>query len=100
MGSDERADFFNLVGEDRREALLRRMARHEREEASSAWRATRRAPPGRLMTSDYVAIPAGLTVSQAMMRVRQTAPDAETVYQLYILDGDGRLASAPCRCAS
>src|SRR5690554_3057148 len=27
-----------------------------------------------------------------MMRVRQTAPDAETVYQLYIIDAEGRLA--------
>ena len=40
----------------------------------------------------YVAIPSGMTVSQAMMRVRQTAPDAETVYQLYIVDLEGRLA--------
>jgi magnesium transporter len=33
-----------------------------------------------------------MTVSKAMMRVRQTAPDAETVYQLYIIDHDGCLA--------
>ena len=32
-----------------------------------------------------------MTVSKAMMRVRHTAPDAETVYQLYILDSDGQL---------
>jgi len=46
---------------------------------------------GAIMTSDYVAIASGMTVSQAMMRVRQTAPDAETVYQLYVLDNDGHL---------
>lgn len=32
MGSDERADLFNLLDEDRQEALLRRMARQERED--------------------------------------------------------------------
>ena len=32
MGSDERADLFNLLDEDRKEGLLRRMARQERED--------------------------------------------------------------------
>ncbi len=91
MGSDERADLFNLLGEDRREALLRRMARQEREDLKRL-ASYEEGTAGAIMTSDYVAIPTGMTVSQAMMRVRQTAPDAETVYQLYIIDSDGRLA--------
>ncbi|MGM0782497.1 MAG: magnesium transporter [Pseudomonadota bacterium] len=91
MGSDERADLFNLLGEDRREGLLRRMARQEREDLKRL-ASYEEGTAGAIMTSDYVAIPCGMTVSQAMMRVRQTAPDAETVYQLYIVDADGRLA--------
>ncbi|WP_416138619.1 magnesium transporter [Halomonas sp. HK25] len=91
MGSDERADLFNLLDEDRREALLRRMARQEREDLKRL-ASYEEGTAGAIMTSDYVAIPTGITVSQAMMRVRQTAPDAETVYQLYIIDSDGRLA--------
>ncbi|PRY64778.1 magnesium transporter [Vreelandella songnenensis] len=90
MGSDERADLFNLLDDDRREALLRRMAHQEREDLkrlSSYVEGT----AGAIMTSDYVAIASGMTVSQALMRVRQTAPDAETVYQLYILASDGQL---------
>ncbi|WP_404295052.1 magnesium transporter [Halomonas sp.] len=91
MGSDERADLFNLLGEDRREALLRLMASQEREDLKRLASYVE-GTAGAIMTSDYVAIPNGMTVSQAMMRVRQTAPDAETVYQLYIIDSDGRLA--------
>ncbi|MGJ7461226.1 magnesium transporter [Halomonas sp. MA07-2] len=91
MGSDERADLFNLLGEDRREALLRRMAHQEREDLKRL-ASYEEGTAGAIMTSDYVAIPTGMTVSQAMMRVRQTAPDAETVYQLYIIDAEGRLA--------
>ncbi|MFY0991607.1 magnesium transporter [Halomonas sp. C05BenzN] len=91
MGSDERADLFNLLDEDRREGLLRRMARQEREDLKRL-ASYEEGTAGAIMTSDYVAIPSGMTVSQAMMRVRQTAPDAETVYQLYIIDPDGRLA--------
>lgn len=91
MSSDERADLFNLLDEDRREALLRRMARQEREDLKRL-ASYEEGTAGSVMTSDYVAIPSGMTVSQALMRVRQTAPDAETVYQIYILDGEGRLS--------
>lgn len=90
MGSDERADLFNLLDDDRREALLRRMAHQEREDLKRL-ASYQEGTAGAIMTSDYVAIASGMTVSQALMRVRQTAPDAETVYQLYILDSDGEL---------
>ncbi|EPC00740.1 magnesium transporter [Litchfieldella anticariensis FP35 = DSM 16096] len=91
MSSDERADLFNLLDEDRREGLLRRMARQEREDLKRL-ASYEEGTAGAVMTSDYVAIPSGMTVSQALMRVRQTAPDAETVYQIYVLDEEGRLA--------
>ena len=90
MGSDERADLFNLLSEDHREALLRRMAHREREDLKRL-ASYEEGTAGAIMTSDYVSIASGMTVSQAMMRVRQTAPDAETVYQLYVLDSDGQL---------
>ncbi|MDR9437881.1 MAG: magnesium transporter [Halomonas sp.] len=91
MGSDERTDLFKVLDEDRREALLRRMAHREREELKQL-ASYEEGTAGAIMTSDYVAIPTGMTVSRALMRVRQTAPDAETVYQLYIIDPEGRLA--------
>ncbi|CAM3885420.1 magnesium transporter [Vreelandella rituensis] len=90
MGSDERADLFNLLDEDRREALLRQMAHQEREDLKRL-ASYEEGTAGAIMTSDYVAIASGMTVSQSMMRVRQTAPDAETVYQIYIVDSDGKL---------
>ncbi|GHC28816.1 magnesium transporter [Aidingimonas halophila] len=91
MSGDERADLFNVLGEDRREGLLRRMAHREREDLKRL-ASYEEGTAGAVMTSDYVAIPSDLTVSQALMRVRQTAPDAETVYQIYMIDEQGRLA--------
>ncbi|MDZ7851503.1 MAG: magnesium transporter [Halomonas sp.] len=91
MGSDERTDLFKVLDENRREALLRRMAHREREELKRL-ASYEEGTAGAIMTADYVAIPTGMTVSRALMRVRQTAPDAETVYQLYIIDAEGRLA--------
>ncbi|CAM3366352.1 magnesium transporter [Halomonas lysinitropha] len=91
MGSDERTDLFKVLDENRREALLRRMAHREREELKRL-ASYEEGTAGAIMTADYVSIPTGMTVSRALMRVRQTAPDAETVYQLYIVDAGGRLA--------
>nr|WP_298416192.1 magnesium transporter [uncultured Halomonas sp.] len=91
MSADDRVDLYNLLGVDRREALLRRMAHRKREELRRL-ASYEEGTAGAVMTSDYVAIPSNLTVSQALTRVCETAPDAETVYQLYILDERGQLA--------
>jgi magnesium transporter len=90
MNADDSADIFNMFEPVRREAILRRMARKEREDMrrlSSYEEGT----AGAIMTSDYVSIFEHLNVSQALNEVRQTAPDAETIYQVYMLDQHQRL---------
>src|SRR5690606_7709501 len=91
MDSDEAADLFNLLDEDYQQILLRGMAQREREDIKRL-AAYDEGTAGAIMTSDYVAIPCGLTVAEAMLRVRRTAPDAETVYQIYVVDAAGSLA--------
>ena len=88
LSADERTDLFKQLDEDRQQALLHAMPRAEQEDLRKL-SSYEEGTAGAIMTSDYVAIPSGMTVSKAMMRVRQTAPDAETVYQLYIIDQDG-----------
>ncbi len=46
---------------------------------------------GGLMTPEYVAVRAGMTVDEVLQFLRRAAPDAETIYYLYVLDDDGRL---------
>lgn len=90
MNSDERADLFNELSEDRQQGILRRMAKEEREDIrrlSSYEEGT----TGAVMTSDYVTVPVGINVSRALDVVRQTAPNAETIYQVYILDDQQKL---------
>lgn len=85
MDGDDSADVFNMFEPVRRESILRRMAHKEREDMrrlSSYEEGT----AGSIMTSEYVSINERLTVSEALNKVRQTAPDAETVYQVYMLD--------------
>ena len=90
MDGDDSADVFNMFEPVRRESILRRMAHKEREDMlrlSSYEEGT----AGSIMTSEYVSINERLTVSEALNKVRQTAPDAETIYQVYMLDDQQRL---------
>ncbi len=91
MDADERADLFKSMDEERQELVLRQMAMDEREDLRRL-ASYEEGTAGALLTSDYVAIPQGLTVAEALRRVRETAPDAESIYQVYVLDQTQRLA--------
>ncbi|KAA0875158.1 magnesium transporter [Nitrincola tapanii] len=90
MESDERADLFNLMEEERQVAVLKLMAHEEREDlrrmASYA-----EGTVGAIMTSNYASVPERASVAEALDIVRKTAPDAETIYQIYVLDNIQRL---------
>lgn len=90
MNADERADLFNVLDQARQETLLRRLAHDEREDLrrlSSYEEGT----AGAIMTSEYAVIPVDCTVEQALAHLRATAPDAETIYQVYLLDDQHRI---------
>ncbi|GAB1432941.1 magnesium transporter [Spirochaetota bacterium] len=46
---------------------------------------------GSIMTSDYIALKADLSVSAAMAQIRKEAPKKESIYNNYIVDGDNKL---------
>jgi magnesium transporter len=43
------------------------------------------------MTTEFVAVPASLTAARTIERLRELEPDAETIYYVYVVDGEGRL---------
>lgn len=90
MMSDERADLFNLLPDERQGEVLRRMVRKEREDLRRL-ASYPDGTAGALMTSEYASVPVTDTVAQALERIRKTAPDAETIYQIFVLDNDHRL---------
>ena len=47
---------------------------------------------GGIMTTQYIALAEHLTAEEAIDRLRQLEPDAETIYYVYVTDDDGRLA--------
>jgi magnesium transporter len=90
MSADERADLFKLLDDDRQQALLHVMPRAEQEDLRKL-ASYDEGTAGAIMTSDYVSIPAYYDVTRALATVRATGAHAETVYQLYCIDTEGRL---------
>ncbi|MBM3306662.1 MAG: magnesium transporter, partial [Candidatus Aminicenantes bacterium] len=87
MSHDDRADLFKKIPRSLREAVLPAMAMAEREDIRRL-AAYQEGTAGAVMTSDYAALSPELTAHQAIERLRQVAPDKETIYYAYVVDRD------------
>ncbi len=90
MPHDERADLFKRLPEERRQAILPALAQAEREDIRRLT-AYQEGTAGAVMTSDYASLSQQLTVSQAIERLREVAPDKETIYYAYVVDEHRKL---------
>lgn len=90
MPSDDRADVFNRLGEEVKRSLLPAMAKVEREDILKL-AAYPEGSVGSVTSSDYVYVGPEMTVAEALTHIRTTAPDGESVYVIYVLDGNARL---------
>ena len=93
MPADERTDLFKRFDQNQRDILLPALAHAEREDIRRL-SAYVEGTAGALMTSDYATLKKDMTVLQAMTYLRDEAPDAETIYQAYVLDEQRRLLGA------
>lgn len=93
MPSDDRVDIYNRMPDGRRVQVMQGMAKKEREDilkmASFAEGTT-----GAITTSDYVSVPAGISVRDALQRVRAQAPNKETIYTIYVVNNERKLEGA------
>jgi magnesium transporter len=90
MSHDDRVDLFKRFPEEMRETILPGLAQAERDDIlklSSHPEGT----AGSIMTSDYVTLSPDLTARQAIEKLRQEAPDKETIYHAYVIDEHRRL---------
>lgn len=90
LPSDERADVYALLDIKLQDALMRRLAKSEREDLLRLV-SYEEGTVGAVMTSDYATIPVGTTVEQALRKLRQSAPEKESIYQAYVIDAQHKL---------
>ncbi|ADN77546.1 magnesium transporter [Ferrimonas balearica DSM 9799] len=90
MESDERADLYNRLSEDQQQTLLPGLAQAEREDVRRLASYPEKTA-GAMMSSDYATLRSHWTVRKALQRLRLEAPDKETIYQTYVIDGDRHL---------
>jgi len=90
MSSDDVVDILGELPKEKQSAILNLMdeegAREVREllgyEEDTA---------GGIMTKDFIALSKDLTVEEAIGELRRQAPDAETIYYIYVVDHNGTL---------
>ncbi|MDQ6746964.1 MAG: CBS domain-containing protein [Candidatus Dormibacteraeota bacterium] len=92
MDPDEAADLLSDLPEERAAELLKRMEHDEAEEVEELL-AYEDDTAGGLMTTEYVTLTSDLTAAQAINRLRQLEPEAESIYYIYVLEKDETLVA-------
>ncbi|HXF83119.1 MAG TPA: CBS domain-containing protein [bacterium] len=90
MSPDDATDVLEDLPADRAQELIGLMAP---EEAADV-KALLKYPPGTagsVMTTEFIALPEGLTAEATLARLRELAPEAESIYYFYVVDDQHRL---------
>ncbi|MCX5726528.1 MAG: CBS domain-containing protein [Candidatus Saganbacteria bacterium] len=90
MPVDEAADIIGDLESEKADELLRLM-RIRKANAIRDLLKHRDETAGGLMTTEFITLPQNLTVEQVISKLRESAPSAETIYYLYVVDDLGRL---------
>ncbi len=85
MPHDDRAKLAYQLEEEQVDQILRQLAQAEREDIRRLL-AYEPGTAGAVMTTDYAALPPQITVREAIARLRQEAPDRETIDYAYVID--------------
>lgn len=90
MPADKRADLFKSLDPAQQSALLPALAQAKREDLRRLSH-YEEGTAGAIMTSEYATLCAEMTITEAIETLRREAPDAETIYESYIVDTQRRL---------
>jgi magnesium transporter len=93
MAADERADLFADLSNELRTQLLDAIPDEDSRDIRQLL-AYPEGTAGAWMTTDFVAVPANATVSEAIEIVRRDAEHMETIYYGYAIDPNGTLLGA------
>lgn len=92
MRPDARAELFDELPAKVVRRLLEQLSAEERQ-ATATILGYAEGTAGRVMTTEYVRLREGLTVGEALSKIRQTDHDKETIYYAYVTDDSRKLVS-------
>lgn len=90
MYADDVVDVLNELDEDHRESFLQLMDSETADEINELL-SYEEYTAGSIMTTEYVSILENSTVRSAMTVLRKEAPNAETIYYVFVVDNEHRL---------
>ncbi len=90
MRGDDRADLFNHMDADQQKRLMQGLGAEDRDDISRL-AAYVEGTAGAIMTSDFATLAPQMTAQQAIDALRRAAPQSETIYRSYVLDGANHL---------
>ncbi|MCC5913573.1 MAG: magnesium transporter [Balneolaceae bacterium] len=93
MPHDRRVDLLNQLPADRKNELMRHLAKKERDDIIELSK-FEEGTTGAIMTTDYAVVQTGITVGEAIEKLRLEAPDRELIYYAYVIDADRKLIGA------
>jgi magnesium transporter len=92
MSPDDRAELFDELPAGVVKRLLQQLSPEERK-ATATILGYPEYTAGRVMTTEYVRLRQGLTVGQALSKIRLQDEDKETIYYAYVTDDNRKLVS-------
>ncbi|MBD2250471.1 magnesium transporter [Nostoc parmelioides] len=90
MSPDERAELFDELPAGVIKRLLRELSPEQRQ-ATATILGYPEGTAGRVMTTEYVRLRQGLTVGEALSKIRRQDEDKETIYYAYVTDDNRKL---------
>jgi Mg2+ transporter MgtE len=90
MSPDDAADILSDLPKPSADAILSGMEQPSRASVRRLMEYDGRTAGG-IMTTEYVAVPTGVTVDQTIRRIREVSEEAETIYYGYVVDPEHRL---------
>jgi magnesium transporter len=90
MSPDDAADLVADLDQPTRDRIFAHMERDEVEEVQELLGYPEDTAGG-IMTTEFIALEDGLSAAQAIERLRELEPDAETIYYIYVTDESDRL---------
>ncbi|WP_420822114.1 magnesium transporter [Staphylococcus cornubiensis] len=90
MSYDNAVDILNQLSKKKIASLLMLMNRDEAKEIKALLHYDEDTAGG-IMTTEYISLTINTPVHEALMRVKDQAPDAETIYVIFVVDEDKKL---------